>query len=132
MPRRRRAWASWNYHLEPAETDEAPRLTYWMNRLQNLETETPWLVTLNSDDRLAPGAIEHSRDMAHPQFGAESDRAKARWSEISRDRTFYAGAYWGFGFHEDGAASGVRVAEALGVHWLDDAERLNQAEKYAA
>ena len=113
-----------------------------MNRLQNLDTETPWLVTLNSDDRLARRAIEHRRDMAHPQFGAGSDRAKLRWSEISRDRTFYAGAYWGFGFHEDGAASGVRVAEALGVHWLDEnsgqtgtsgrADRSGRAEMYAA
>lgn len=120
MPRRRRAWASWNYHLEPAETNEAPRLTYWMNRLQNIDGETPWLVTLNSDERLARDAIVHSRDMAHPQFGAGSDLAKSRWHEVSRDRTFYAGAYWGFGFHEDGAASGVRVAEALGVRWADD------------
>ncbi|MEO1086633.1 MAG: FAD-dependent oxidoreductase, partial [Acidobacteriota bacterium] len=123
MPRRRRAWASWNYHLEPAETYEAPRLTYWMNRLQNLDTPTPWMVTLNSDDRLDPRAIQHAVDLDHPQFGAGSAAAKERWSEISRGSTFYCGAYWGFGFHEDGAASGVRVAEALGVPWGADAER---------
>ncbi|MEM6795415.1 MAG: FAD-dependent oxidoreductase, partial [Acidobacteriota bacterium] len=117
MPRRRRAWASWNYHLEANE--EAPRLTYWMNLLQNFKSPEPYLVTLNSDDRLDPAAVRHRCTMAHPQFGAGSDAAKARWPEISgsRTRTLYCGAYWGNGFHEDGVRSAVRVAQALGVEW---------------
>ncbi|MEM6453815.1 MAG: FAD-dependent oxidoreductase [Acidobacteriota bacterium] len=116
MPRRRGAWASWNYLLEP-EHSAAPRLTYWMNRLQNLDGPVDYFVTLNPPEgSIDPAAIRVTRTMAHPQFTRDAAQAQRRWAEISgRDRVHYAGAYWFFGFHEDGLRSGLRVAEMIGA-----------------
>ncbi|MCG8455990.1 MAG: FAD-dependent oxidoreductase, partial [Holophagales bacterium] len=105
LPRRRRAWASWNYHLGTEGVDRqvgGTKLTYWMNRLQNLRSDLDYCVTLNRTAEIDPETILHRVRMDHPLFTAESDRAKSRWAEISRGRTYFSGAYWGFGFHEDG------------------------------
>jgi predicted NAD/FAD-binding protein len=114
MPRRRAAWASWNFHLmkEPARTT----LTYDMNRLQRLDaSETNFLVTLNRRDEIDPGKILTSRSYTHPVFTNDGLRAQERWSEISgAERIHFCGAYWRWGFHEDGCWSGLRAAEALG------------------
>ena len=88
-----------------------------MNRLQSLDTERPFFVTLNRTGAIDPDKILHRVEMAHPLFLESSEGAKARWHEINRDRTFFCGAYWGYGFHEDGVKSGLRVAAALGESW---------------
>jgi predicted NAD/FAD-binding protein len=114
LPRRRRAWASWNYHLledPPGKTT----VTYHMNRLQSLDTQTQFCVTLNRSHAIAPDKIIKKIDYAHPVYTAQGEKAQARFDEISgrHTRTHYAGAYWGWGFHEDGVKSGIRAAEAL-------------------
>ncbi len=114
MPQRRAAWASWNFHLidQPARTT----LTYDMNRLQRLRTrETNFLVTLNRREEIDPDKVLASRRYSHPVFTNDGMRAQERWSQISgADRIHYCGAYWRWGFHEDGCWSGLRVSEALG------------------
>jgi uncharacterized protein len=114
LPRRRRAWASWNYHLV-AEPSERTTVTYHMNRLQSLRAEREFCVTLNRTADIDPDAVIRTIDYAHPVFSRAGVSAQARVAEISgRNRTSFAGAYWGWGFHEDGVVSAVRVAERLG------------------
>ncbi|QEC49580.1 FAD-dependent oxidoreductase [Baekduia soli] len=116
LPRRRRAWASWNYHLCGSPTGR-PTVTYHMNRLQSLPAEHQWCVTLNRTEAIDPARIVRTIQYAHPVYTLEGARAQARVGEISggRGRTHYCGAYWGWGFHEDGVVSGLRVARELGV-----------------
>jgi uncharacterized protein len=116
LPRRRRAWASWNYHLLDRPTGK-PAVTYHMNRLQSLPARRQWCVTLNRTDAIDPGKIIRKIDYAHPVFTVAGMRAQERVAEISggRGRTHFAGAYWGWGFHEDGVVSGLRVAGELGA-----------------
>ena len=90
-----------------------------MNLLQGLSTSTPFVVTLNATQRIDPTKILARMDYAHPIYTHESVAAQARWSEINGvNRSWYCGAWWGWGFHEDGLRSGVRVAEALGCGWV--------------
>ena len=113
LPRRRRAWASWNYHLldEPAPTST---VTYHMNRLQSLRADREFCVTLNRSDAIDPGKVLRTISYAHPVFTPEGARAQDRHHEISgRNRTHYAGAYWRWGFHEDGVESAFRAVSAL-------------------
>jgi uncharacterized protein len=113
LPRRRRAWASWNYHLldEPAGRST---VTYHMNRLQAIDAEVELCVTLNRTERIDPGSIIRVIEYAHPVFTAAGVAAQGRHAEISGpNRTHYCGAYWGWGFHEDGVVSGLRVAQAI-------------------
>jgi predicted NAD/FAD-binding protein len=114
LPRRRRAGASWNYHLA-AEPGDRTTVTYHMNRLQSLQAEREFCVTLNRTADIDPDSVIRTIDYAHPVFSHAGVRAQARVAEISgRNRTSFAGAYWGWGFHEDGVVSAVRVAEQLG------------------
>src|SRR3954470_665742 len=118
LPRRRRAWASWNYHLLDEPTGK-PTVTYHMNRLQSLRAEREFCVTLNRSEAVDPGKVIRTIPYAHPVFTAAGQAAQARHVEISgQNRTHYCGAYWGWGFHEDGVASGERVAKALGAAGL--------------
>jgi predicted NAD/FAD-binding protein len=113
LPRRRRAWASWNYHLldEPAER---ATVTYHMNRLQSLRSDEQYCVTLNRTDAIDPARIVRTMHYAHPVYTRAGLAAQQRHDRISGSRrTFYCGAYWGWGFHEDGAASGLRAAHQL-------------------
>lgn len=111
MPRRRRAWASWNFHLGH---DGPSTVTYWMNRLQALETDTQFFVTLNRTAAIDPDAMIRVIDYAHPVYTREGMRAQRRWAEVSGvERTHYAGAYWAWGFHEDGVQSGLRAARSV-------------------
>ena len=115
MPRRRAAWASWNFHLHGTGGRGRSTLTYDMNRLQSLPTDRRYLVTLNMSDAIDPGRIIRVIDYAHPVYTVEGMAAQRRWDEISGvDRIHYCGAYWRWGFHEDGAWSGLRVSEMLG------------------
>ncbi len=115
LPRRRRAWASWNYHLLDAAPGRSA-VTYHMNRLQSLEADREFCVTLNRTEAIAPDRVIASFDYAHPVFTPAGVAAQAQLSELSgSDRIHYAGAYLGWGFHEDGVASAVRVGEAFGA-----------------
>ncbi|HEX8976035.1 MAG TPA: FAD-dependent oxidoreductase [Solirubrobacteraceae bacterium] len=114
MPRRRRAWASWNYHLEHVP-GPLTTVTYHMNRLQSLTAERDFCVTLNRTGEIDPDQVIRTIDYAHPVFTAAGVRAQARVKEISgRNRTHFCGAYWGWGFHEDGVRSALRVANHFG------------------
>jgi predicted NAD/FAD-binding protein len=114
LPRRRRAWASWNFHLEP-EPSERTTVTYHMNRLQALESKAQLCVTLNRTEAIDPDRIIETISYSHPVFSPAGVAAQGRWTEVSGvRRTHYCGAYWGFGFHEDGVASALRVCERFG------------------
>ena len=114
LPRRRRAWASWNYHLLE-EPIGRPTVTYHMNRLQSLTAGRELCVTLNRTESIDPECVIRRIEYAHPVYTARGVAAQARHGEISgRRRTHFCGAYWGWGFHEDGVASAARVAERLG------------------
>ncbi|MCQ3829710.1 FAD-dependent oxidoreductase [Microbulbifer elongatus] len=117
LPKRQSAWASWNYRLQGDEA-ALPALTYNMNILQRLDTEKTYCVTLNADHLIAPDKVIGRFEYAHPQFSVQGNGAQARWPEINGTRrTWFCGAYWANGFHEDGVVSGVRVARALGAEF---------------
>jgi len=114
MPKARRAWSSWNSHL-PAQPAERATVTYWMNRLQRLTAYKDYCVTLNRNASIAPNAIVGRYVYHHPVFRQEGVAAQKRWSEVSgKNRVSFCGAYWGYGFHEDGVNSALRAVEALG------------------
>jgi predicted NAD/FAD-binding protein len=106
MPRRRRTWAAWNYHL-PAESDGEVAVTYNMNLLQGLSASKQYCVTLNRCRHIEPGKVIRRISYEHPVFTRESTVARERQAEINRGRTHFCGAYWGDGFHEDGVVSGL-------------------------
>ncbi len=109
MPRRRLAWAAWNYHV-PADERERVTLTYHLNRLQGLDTRGQYFVSLNSHDLVRPEAVIQRIDYEHPVFTTESVAAQARQGEINGlERTYYCGAYWRYGFHEDGVVSALNA-----------------------
>ena len=113
MPKRRRVWSSWNY-LGGAASPQVC-VTYWMNRLQGLPEETPLFVTLNPTRPPRPDSIVHTEMYEHPQFDAAAMRAQRNlWSLQGRRRTWFCGAYFGAGFHEDGLQAGLAAAEQLG------------------
>jgi predicted NAD/FAD-binding protein len=115
MPRRRRAWASWNYHLG-REARGRTAVTYWMNNLQRLDAERDYFVSLNLADRIASEAVIEAFEYAHPLVTRESVAAQGRWAEISgADRIHYCGAHWRWGFHEDGCWSALRACERIGA-----------------
>jgi uncharacterized protein len=115
LPRRRRAWASWNYHLLE-QPGESAAVTYHMNRLQSLKADRELCVTLNRTAAIDPAKAIRTIPYAHPLYTAEGVRAQARRAEIcGRNRTHYCGAYWGWGFHEDGVVSALAVAERFGA-----------------
>ncbi|MDZ7747615.1 MAG: FAD-dependent oxidoreductase [Halofilum sp. (in: g-proteobacteria)] len=114
LPRRRRCWAAWN-HLRPAGERERVAVTYNMNILQRLRAQRTWCVTLNDTGTVDPARIVRRIEYAHPLFTPARARAQARHAELIRHRrTSYCGAYWGYGFHEDGVRSAVAVARAFG------------------
>jgi uncharacterized protein len=114
LPRRRRAWASWNYHLLD-EPGPGATVTYHMNRLQALRAEREFCVTLNRTAAVAPEKVIRRISYAHPVYTAAGVTAQARVAEVSGiNRTHFCGAYWGWGFHEDGVLSALRVAERFG------------------
>ncbi|HSH05096.1 MAG TPA: FAD-dependent oxidoreductase [Anaerolineae bacterium] len=119
MPRRRAAWAAWNYTMVNGQRPEDPAtLTYWMNSLQNLDTPTPYLVTINPQQPVQPDKIIQTIPYAHPAYSLASLTARQQLSQLNGQRhTYYCGAYFGYGFHEDGLKSGVDVAAQLGVTW---------------
>ena len=114
MPRRRSVWASWNYLGGRDHADEL-HVTYWMNRLQGLTDAPPLFVTLNPNVEPAQEAVLHEEIYDHPRFDPDAMRAQsALWTLQGQRRTWFCGAYFGAGFHEDGLQSGLAVAEQLG------------------
>jgi predicted NAD/FAD-binding protein len=120
MPRRRRAWAAWNYHLPPAEAgaDGGVTLTYNMNILQSLEASREYCVTLNSTHSVDPEKILKVIQYTHPVFTERAVAAQKRHREVNGLRSYFCGAYWRYGFHEDGVVSAM---EAL-RHFEQDIE----------
>ncbi len=117
LPRRRRAWASWN-HLRATGREGRLCLTYHMNRLQPLPTTRDIFVSLNALGLINDATVHARLVYEHPRFDAAAVLAQSRWSEVSgHHRTHYCGAYWMNGFHEDGLNSARRVAAACGVVW---------------
>jgi predicted NAD/FAD-binding protein len=114
MPRRRSAWAAWNYLSNGNAASPDVSVTYWLNRLQPLPFASPVFVSLNPLAEPAPGSVIASFDYEHPVFGAESVVAQRKLAGIQGRRdTWFAGAWTGFGFHEDGLKSGLKVADAI-------------------
>ncbi len=115
LPRRRRAWASWNYHLDEGVAGRCT-VTYHMNRLQSLRADREFCVTLNRTAAIDPERIIRTIQYAHPVYTPAGVAAQSRHHEISgRNRTHYCGAYWGWGFHEDGVKSALRVVREIGA-----------------
>ncbi|PPK66683.1 FAD-dependent oxidoreductase [Actinokineospora auranticolor] len=118
LPRAERARASWNY-LKPAcdSADGPVRVSYHMNRLMGLTEPEDYVVTLNAPDQVAEGSVLRRMTYHHPIYTPETVAAQARLPELNDGTLAYAGAYHGWGFHEDGCAAGVRAAESLGSGW---------------
>ena len=117
LPVRRKAWAAWNAWL-PRDPGEACTVSYCMNMLQGIESPKPFVVTLNRTAAIDPDKVLSRMTYHHPVFSHASVAAQARKAEIQgRRRTWFAGAYWGWGFHEDGMRSAVDVAGGFGVAW---------------
>ena len=113
LPRRRAAWAAWNAYV-PAEPGAECTVSYCMNLLQSLESPEPFIVTLNRSADIDPAKVIARMRYRHPVYSHASVAAQGLRNRISgQRRTWYAGAYWGFGFHEDGLRSGFQVADAL-------------------
>ena len=117
LPRRRKAWAAWNA-LVPEKASQQCTVSYCMNLLQSLDAPEPIVVSLNAAAHIAPEKILRRMRYEHPVYTHAAVRAQSRKHEIQGvDRTWFAGAYWGWGFHEDGMRSAVDVASGLGVRW---------------
>ena len=120
LPTRRAARASWNYHAGIDATTAGGRpavaVTYWMNRLQSIRSSRPLLVTLNRQDAIDPARVLAQHELDHPVFDAGALAAQRRLAEIQGvDGTYFAGAYWGYGFHEDGVRSALDVCRHFGL-----------------
>ena len=121
LPRRKLAWAAWNYHLVD-HASERVAVTYHMNILQRISSRTPLLVTLNMADRIDSKHVIRELRYEHPVFTPDAVAAQARHAEINgSDRAYFCGAYWGFGFHEDGVASAL--------HALDHFRQIEHAQR---
>jgi len=114
LPTRKRAWASWNYRLGGAGHTQAA-VTYDMNILQGIQSDTTFCVSLNQSAGISPSKVLARFTYAHPQFSLAAVAAQQRWAEIDGEQhTHYCGAYWANGFHEDGVVSALRVAASFG------------------
>ena len=122
LPRRARARASWNYLVTP-NTDDV-LVTYDISRLMRLSGPRRFLVTLGGRERIDPASVISEMRYRHPLYTPESVAAQRLLPTLNDDRVVFAGAYHGWGFHEDGAASGLRAAQRLGAHWPAASERV--------
>ena len=116
LPTQQRAWAAWNYWI-PRQQQSHVAVTSNMNILQGISAPESFNVSLNLDG-IAPANVLQQFEYHHPVYSVGAVLAQTQWAQISgTNRTHFCGAYWGYGFHEDGVKSGVRVAEALGERW---------------
>jgi len=119
LPAARGARACWNYlvPIERSGADPAPIVSYWMNRLHRLASRTNYLVTLNASDRIAPDTVIAEMQYRHPIYDLPAVAAQRRLASLTTAQITFAGAYHGWGFHEDGCRSGVAAARAFGADW---------------
>jgi predicted NAD/FAD-binding protein len=117
LPPNKRAWASWNYWVNSDASHKAV-LTYHMNRLQNIVAPEEFCVSLNATRYIQPEKIIQTFNYAHPQYTVESLHAQSRQAELNNHsgHVFYCGAYWGFGFHEDGVKSALDAIKSGAFH----------------
>jgi predicted NAD/FAD-binding protein len=119
LPRNRALWSAWNFVRSASDADNRPvAVTYYMNQLQKIQSKTPYLVTLNQDGSIPDSAIINSTSLAHPLYDFDSLRTQDGLVEMNgRDRLWFCGSYFGYGFHEDAVRSAVQVANKLGILW---------------
>jgi predicted NAD/FAD-binding protein len=116
LPRNRRAWASWNYHIA-AGADLPVSVTYDLRRLQRIPAPAPILLTLNPTQSIRRELVLRRLQYHHPQYDEQSLAAQRERNRINgRRNTWFCGAYWGYGFHEDGVRSALDVAHAFGLN----------------
>jgi predicted NAD/FAD-binding protein len=133
MPRRRRAWASWNYRWQAGPVADAGRASthYWMNHLQPLPTQQPYWVSINGQHNVAPHTVLDQWDTGHPVFTPEAIVAQGQLGRLNRETAqqlvFFCGAYFKYGFHEDGYTAGMQLAQQL----VATPPRSIPAQKYA-
>ena len=117
LPDNKKTWSSWNYRIVEGSDETPPVLTYDMNILQNINAPCTFCVTLNKTDMIDPDKILGVYHYSHPVFTVDAVSAQQRWSEVNgKNNTWFCGAYWANGFHEDGVASAVRIAECFDIH----------------
>jgi len=126
MPKRRKAWAAWNYHV-PADESDHVAVTYNMNILQRLKSREQYCVTLNNDSHIDPSKILKRIEYEHPIFSLDMVKAQKRQSEINEHRTFYCGAYWQNGFHEDGVVSALNAVQHFEERHCEEQLHLRRA-----
>ncbi len=117
LPRRRAAWASWNY-VQPdcRRAGESASVSYYLNQLQQLDVDADYIVTLNPAHPPAPDKVVNRMTYLHPIFTDDAVQTQGELHKLNGPRgTFFCGAYFGYGFHEDGLRSAVQVADAFGV-----------------
>lgn len=117
LPAPRRARASWNFRVAEIGSTAPAAVTYWMNTLQGIDRRDPLLVTLNDTGLVDPALVLATMTYTHPVYEAASVAAQSRLGQLTSPLTAYAGAYHGWGFHEDGARAGVAAAQAFGASW---------------
>jgi predicted NAD/FAD-binding protein len=119
LPRHPKAWAAWNAFV-PSDPDAPCTVSYCMNLLQGIASPEPFVVTLNRSEAIDPSKVLRTLRYHHPVHTQAAVAAQRRKAEIQGvRRTWYAGAYWGWGFHEDGMRSAVQLAAAFGIGWGD-------------
>jgi predicted NAD/FAD-binding protein len=117
LPKNPKAWAAWNAFV-PADPAAECSVSYCMNLLQRIDSPEPFVVTLNRSDAIDPAKVIARMNYQHPIYTHASVAAQGRREELNgRRNTWFAGAWWGFGFHEDGMRAGVEAAAGLGVTW---------------
>jgi predicted NAD/FAD-binding protein len=126
LPSRRRAWSAWNYFL-PTDDKRHVAVSYNMNILQGLQTDETYIVTLNDDSRIAKDRIIQRIQYDHPMFTLSAMAAQKRQREINSQRTFYCGAYWRNGFHEDGVVSALAALDHFEERLTDGQLHLRRA-----
>jgi predicted NAD/FAD-binding protein len=121
LPRRPAAHAAWNYEVDQGEPDPAPRLHYLMNRLQGLVSKRPLIVSLNPAPESPLAHVHYEKVYEHPLYGIEAMRRQGEIADLNGvNRTYFCGAWCGYGFHEDGLRSAVEVARHFGIHFGAD------------
>ncbi|MDN5782338.1 MAG: FAD-dependent oxidoreductase, partial [Luteimonas sp.] len=132
LPKQRKAWAAWNAFI-PRDPGDACTVSYCMNLLQGIDSPDPFVVTLNRSDAIDPAKVLRRMRYEHPVYNHAMVAAQARKGELQgHRRTWFAGAYWGWGFHEDGIRSAVDVARALGVRWGETRASLASEVRYGS
>ena len=116
MPPQKQAWASWMVN-NPSHLSDSLFMSYYMNRLQNIQSHHHYFVTLNSQQEINPKKCFKQIDYTHPIFNRDSVETQLDLQKMNTDHLFFCGAYHGFGFHEDGIASSVKIAKSLGINW---------------